>query len=73
MIAPCSEARIVESIMAKHSYKGLLGTQCAGKRRYVTLEFAQEQSVKMSEKYGKPMRVYYCGICRGHHLTGKSL
>lgn len=46
-------------------------TQCVGKKRYATLEYANGIADKMAIKYGKPMRSYSCGICMGYHITSK--
>ena len=46
-------------------------TQCIGKRRYRTFEIAEKKAEELSVKYGKPLRVYSCGICGGYHCTSK--
>jgi hypothetical protein len=45
--------------------------QCLGKRRYATLEYAEAKAKELGEKYEKPLRVYYCGMCGGYHCTSK--
>jgi len=46
-------------------------TQCVGKKRYATKDFADKKAVEFSKKFEKAMRVYSCGICGGYHLTSK--
>lgn len=60
--------------MSKSSRKKEKGSvsQCVGKKRYATLGYAESLVPKISAKFGKPMRAYYCGICNGYHLTSKS-
>lgn len=55
------------------SYRGLLGTQCAGKRRFYTFERATKRADEVGGRRGIPMRVYYCGICNGYHMTSRPL
>ena len=45
--------------------------QCFGKKRYVTFEYAVSVAERFGNKTGKPMRVYFCALCNGHHLTSK--
>jgi hypothetical protein len=45
--------------------------QCVGKRRYATLDYAEQKAKELTEKYSKPLRVYACGICMGYHCTSK--
>lgn len=46
-------------------------SQCLGKVRYATLEYAEKKVAVVSKKFNKAMRTYYCGICGGYHLTSK--
>lgn len=46
-------------------------TQCIGKKRYKTFDIAEKKAEELSVKYGKPLRVYSCGICGGYHCTSK--
>jgi len=47
-------------------------TQCVGKKRYATKDYADKKCTEMSTKFDKAMRVYSCGICGGYHLTSKA-
>jgi hypothetical protein len=46
-------------------------TQCVGKKRYATYEFAKKKAEEFSKKYENNQRAYSCGICGGYHLTSK--
>lgn len=46
-------------------------SQCIGKCRYASYEFALKQIAKLEVKYQKPMRCYSCGICSGYHCASK--
>lgn len=46
-------------------------TQCVGKKRYATIDYAEKKADELGKKYDKPQRPYYCGICNGYHCTTK--
>ena len=48
----------------------LIISQCVKKKKYRSQKLAQQVADKASKRAGKPLRVYYCGICQNYHLTG---
>ena len=48
-------------------------SSCLKKRRYPTLQTAQEAINKVHKKRKTELRIYYCNICNGYHLTHKAL
>lgn len=45
--------------------------QCAGKRRFRHEAKAIASAAELTAKRGRPLRVYYCGLCTGFHLTSR--
>ncbi len=44
--------------------------QCWRKRRYRTYEYARDVAGHyMGTRESRPLRVYFCGICTGYHIT----
>lgn len=67
----CSSRRCTGQSMGKGNYRGLLGTQCAGKIRFHTFAGASRGADRVAAKRGIDMRAYYCGICGGYHMTSR--
>lgn len=43
---------------------------CKGKKRYSTLQFANNDANAAVLLYNNPnMKSYYCNLCKGYHLT----
>lgn len=42
---------------------------CFGKKKYRTLGYAENRAGLIGKEHGIKLRVYWCGICNGFHLT----
>jgi len=42
---------------------------CKSKRRYRTFEFAEKVREKCEAERGDKLRVYWCSLCLGYHIT----
>ena len=53
--------------------KTFMHDSCLKKKRYKTLLVAEKVKEKIFKERGLVLRIYYCNICNGYHITRLTL